>query len=309
MKERQSNIELLRLVCMFMVVLGHFMYGGIMTRSIIYPMQSGFASFLPRLIHAFCLCAVNTFILISGYFSIRPKEKSFINLYFTVAFYACILYLIHLYLIGSHINRWVLYNTIMPFGLWRTSTDWWFIPNYLLLFIVSPILNKAIDAMTKREMQTSLILLSIAVFYFGWYRNMEWAQGGFNFIQFVFMYFIGRYISLFSSASQRSSSWFLGWLCISLLIAIINYYKPTNSPISWYINSYNSPLTVGAAVCLFNVFRCLAIKNNRIINWFAASALSIYLVSDCAYFREILYGYIAKIYDNVSYIHTLARIV
>ena len=62
-------------------------------------------------------------------------------------------------------------------------------------------------------------------------------------------------------------------------------------------------------MCLFNVFRCLAIKNNRIINWFAASALSIYLVSDCAYFREILYGYIAKIYDNVSYIHTLARIV
>ena len=137
MRERQSNIELLRLVSMYMIVIGHFVYHGIMTRSVVYPTQTGWDAFESVLIHALCLCAVNTFVLISGYFSIRPKAKSFFNIYFIVAFYACIMYLVHLYVIGSHLNRWAIYNTIMPFGLWHSSTEWWFMPNYLLLFIVS----------------------------------------------------------------------------------------------------------------------------------------------------------------------------
>lgn len=301
MRERQSNIELLRLVSMFMIVIGHFVYHGIMTRSVVYPTQTGWDAFGPVLIHALCLCAVNTFVLISGYFSIRPKAKSFFNIYFIVAFYACIMYLVHLYVIGAHLNRWALYNTIMPFGLWHSSTEWWFMPNYLLLFIVSPILNKAIDAMTKREMQVSLLLLGIVIFYFGWYRNMEWSQGGFNFVQFVFMYFIGRYLSLHTMVPQHGWRWGIGWLIGSIIIATINFYKPMDSPFVWYINAYNSPLTVLAAVCLFNTFRSMPIKNNRVINWFAASALAIYLLHDCAYFRDFLYGAIADIYDT----HTL----
>ncbi len=297
-KDRQSNIEWCRLMCMFMVVLGHFIYHGIMTRSEIYSTQEGYLSAMPYLLHALCLCAVNTFVLISGYFSIRPKAKSFLNLYFIMASYACVMYLLHMYVHGVPINRWLVYNTLMPFGLWETSTEWWFMPNYLMLFLLSPIFNKAIDAMSKHEMQISLGALSIVVFYFGWYRNMEWSQGGFNFVQFIFMYFIGRYIALHTAPSHKSYLWLLGWLAVALAIGIINYYHPFNSPIAWYINSYNSPLTVIAAVCLFNGFRSMSMQQNRVINWLASSSLAIYLVHDCAYFRDIVYGSIAQIYDT-----------
>lgn len=283
---------------MFMIVIRHFVYHGIMDRSVVYPIQTGWDSFCPMRIHALCFCAVNAFVLISGYFSIRTKAKSFFKLYFIVAFYACVMYIIHLYVVGSHLNRWVIYNTIMPFGSWESSTKWWFIPNYLLLFIVSPILNKAIDAMTQREMQISLMLLSIVIFYFGWYRNMGWSQGGFNFIQFVFLYFIGRYLSLYTSTPQHGWRWGLGWLVGAITIAIINFYKPIESPLVWYIDSYNSPMTVLVAVCIFNAFRSMPIKNDSIINWFAESALAIYLIHDCAYFRNFLYGNIAYIYDT-----------
>lgn len=285
---------------MFMIVIGHFVYHGIMAKSVVYPTQTGWYSFCPMLIHALCFCAVNTFVLISGYFSIRPKAKSFFNLYFIVAFYACSMYIAHLYATGLHLNRWAIFNTIMPFGLWKTSTEWWFIPNYILLYILSPILNKAIDAMTKREMQISLLLLSIAIFYFGWYRNMGWSESGYNFIQFVFMYFIGRYLSLHTATPKHGWRWGLGWLMGAVVIAAINFYQPFASPIFWYNDSYSSPLAVMVAVCLFNAFRSMPIKNIRIINWFAASALAIYLVHDCAYVRDFLYGTIAGIYDTHS---------
>ena len=272
---------------MFMVVMGHFMQHGIMLRSYTFPLQSGVNSIYPVFIYALCVCAVNTFVLISGYFSIRPKITSFLKLYFIVAFYACATYAVHMYINGIHINRWLLYNTLMPFGLWKTSTEWWFMPNYLILYLLSPILNKAIDSMSKRELQISLVLFSIIIFYFGWYRNMGWAQDGYNFIQFVFLYFVGRYLFLYTIPSKRSYWLIIGWLLGAVLVSMVRN-----------ADAYNSPYCVFMAICIFVIFRNIPIKNNAIINWFSASALSIYLLHDVGYFRDFLYGSIAKIYDT-----------
>lgn len=282
----------------------HFTRFSIIECSEHYANQSGFASMFPHLIHGLCWCAVNTFILISGYFSIRPNAKSFFNLYLTCAFYAGVLYALHLYYTGSHFNRWVIYNTLMPFGLWK-STNWWFIPNYLILYILSPILNKVIDNISKREFIFFIFLQAVVVFYFGWYRNMDFTGLGQNFINFIFMYFIGRYIALYSHPSKgQLPRWerAVVWLFAGLIIGVLEYIFMIKGPVFqwlWLTDSYSNPLCVIAAISLFMLFKSIHIKQSKIINWLAVSVLPIYLVHDNRYFiSERIYKSVAFIYDT-----------
>lgn len=287
---------------MFMIIWIHFTKFSIMECSDHYACQLGFASLLPQLIHGLCWCAVNTFILISGYFSIRPKAKSFFNLYLTCAFYAGVLYVLHLYFIGSHFNRWVIFNTLMPFGTWKTSTHWWFISNYLILYILSPIFNKIIDNASKRELQWYLLLQAIVVFYFGWYRNEAWNGLGHNFINFIFLYFIGRYIALYGKAANGKCFWgIFVWLAAGLLMGIIDWIFMIKGPVFswlWFNDSYSNPLCIMAAISLFVSFKSIHIRQSKIINWFAISALPIYLVCDNLYVvSEKIYKLVTCLYD------------
>ena len=303
MKERQSNIELLRLVCMFMVIWIHFTIFGIFEQSsAFYASQVGFTSLLPKLILGLSWCAVDTFIIISGYFSIRPNARSFFNIYLVCAFYAGLLYLIHLYQIGSHLNRWVIYNTLMPFGLWETTTGWWFIPNYLMLYIISPILNRLTDNLSCTQFRKFLLTMAIPIFYFGWYRNMGWSEQGFNFVNFIFLYSIGRYLRMRRDAKLTQTHWtifFALWLVSGAGIGLIDWLTsnyPVASPSFWYTRQYNSPLCVLSAVSLFMMFNSLNIKNNKIINWLAISALPIYLMHYNYYINGSLFDFIHSTY-------------
>lgn len=66
-KERNRNLDLLRIVSMFMVVLLHsFNHGGLLQD--IAPAYGTPNLYLVQAIFSFCLVAVNCFVLISGYF-------------------------------------------------------------------------------------------------------------------------------------------------------------------------------------------------------------------------------------------------
>ena len=299
--KRDSNIELLRLICMFLIVLGHFICHGIINKSQQYQFQDGWDSYFPQLLYGFAICAVDTFVLISGYYGIRPKARSFFNLYLQCAFYAGILYLIHLYLSDSHINRWCIYNTLFPFS---NNPGWWFIPQYVILYTLSPILNKIVDNTNKRQLASFLILMAIVVFYFGHYRQytFSFAESGFNFINFIFLYFIGRYLSQYVSSSGKRTRliWGSGYIISALLIGLISWAHlriiHSWNPI-FLVQSYSHPLCVLEAVCLF-MFATTFKLNSRLINWFGSSSLSIYLLHECVYYRDKLYQFIANIYDE-----------
>lgn len=69
---RQGNIELLRILCMFFVMLFHFNLNVILRNEETSHELNYFALFVNSLV----VVAVNTFVLISGYFSIKLKTKS-----------------------------------------------------------------------------------------------------------------------------------------------------------------------------------------------------------------------------------------
>ena len=86
MKTRKSNIELLRIISMILIVLVHsnyFLFGPVIGEEI---EQDSFRSFGRILFEQLCIVGVNVFVLISGYFAIRPTKGKFFNLMFQIFF-------------------------------------------------------------------------------------------------------------------------------------------------------------------------------------------------------------------------------
>ena len=77
-KQRDSNIELFRLVLMALIVVQHFISHGLNVAGSLLgtasPILSETQTYLAFGILSFMLVAVNAFILISGYYSIKLTE-------------------------------------------------------------------------------------------------------------------------------------------------------------------------------------------------------------------------------------------
>ena len=100
LKKRNSNLDLLRILCMFMVVILHSLnHGGLVEGSLIpghYNWYNG------NILFSLSLQAVNCFVLISGYFlcTAKFKLKKLINIYIQVFFYSVTIALLVMTLIS-----------------------------------------------------------------------------------------------------------------------------------------------------------------------------------------------------------------
>ena len=63
MKKRQVNFELLRILCMYMIVLGHCLFHGRVTAKLGYGTTNYFLSYL---IQSFSVVHVNCFVMLAG---------------------------------------------------------------------------------------------------------------------------------------------------------------------------------------------------------------------------------------------------
>ena len=101
-KERLSNFELLRIVAMFMVLLVHadfFSLGEPTAEECVTSPKD----VIPRLLFwSLSIACVDIFVLISGWFGIKPRAKGICNFLFSVFFGLLGFMLLHV-LLGFHI--------------------------------------------------------------------------------------------------------------------------------------------------------------------------------------------------------------
>lgn len=135
MNERHSNIELLRILSMVLIVVYHILYYSLIHYETIYP--------IVKPLYTLSHIGVLVFVLISGYFGIKISLKGFVNIYLTMVFYNIIMFVGWKY-IGGNIPIMRDYVKILfPFS---HSAPWlWFMKTYILLYLLSPLLNKARD--------------------------------------------------------------------------------------------------------------------------------------------------------------------
>ena len=195
--ERQSNMELLRLVAMMMILVMHMDYGafGLPTAESVEnaPMTTFGRIFVEHL----CLVAVNVYVLISGWFGIRPKMKSFVRLMLQVAMYSIIITGAFL-LLGKTTFKIGYVTDMLIIG-----KQYWFVVSYLLLYLVSPILNTFVEHSSKREFQWMLLVFFGFQFVYSWIFGLEEFAGGYSALSFMGLYLLARYVKIYENDNER----------------------------------------------------------------------------------------------------------
>lgn len=202
MKERNSSIELLRILCAMGVICLH------------YNNPHGFSSVALESLNQLELCllevlscsAVNVYILITGYFLATTSKRSIdkpINLLMQVIFYHLLFFFIYLQLGETEFKPINFVALFLPTN--------WFVILYVSLYIISPYLNIIVDKLGQKEYK--LFLVVIISLFCGWNffcdligkfaKNdiiglstigMYGSQGGCTIVNFSIMYLIGAYI-------------------------------------------------------------------------------------------------------------------
>lgn len=273
-KERDSNMELLRIISMLLILIHHFiihsLYPGLLTHDGIINIYR----IVCVVISGFAFVGVNCFILISGYYGIKVRLKSLFNLYCICVFYALFAVISKCCMGDVSFNKRLLYLILLPFS----HTEWWFIKCYVALFLISPILNAAAEKLSKNEFTYSLILLIVLNIYFGYYWH-EHNNNGYNLIQFIFVYLIGAYLRRYPLTKIDKRRSFFLYLSCAIIWSILTIIAVKWRVPHWGALHYNNPLVLLASVGLFVFMSQIDIHSQK-INLIASSALAAYLIQD-----------------------------
>lgn len=215
---RQSNFELLRIVCMYNILLYHLLFHGCNGLQL-----NPCVSKVSVVIEAFLSFHVNAFLLISGYFGIRFHFKSLLKFILPCAFYSVLIYLLFEWS-GDHLNSINIKGLLKRFAFICRDSPWWFVEKYFYLFLTAPIFNIALKYSKKRELQIILVLLLLVNIGIGGVMHSDFNRNGFCYNHFVLMYMLGGYIARFG-IEFKSSRLILGYIFTSILIVLPPPYR------------------------------------------------------------------------------------
>lgn len=272
---RLSNIELLRIIAMFGVLLVHadFATFGEPTK---LELLSDTTFCVSRIfIEAFAVVAVNVFVLISGWFGINFKWKSLANLLFQCFFFLFGIYIV-LILLGE--QQFSLGGACKCLML---SSNVWFVKTYLGLFIMSPVLNAFVEHSSQTIFKNVLICFFIFQSLYGWlFDATYYIDSGYSAWSFMGLYLIARYIKKYkpfwsSFAKNKDLLLYISFsIFTGIALLIFTYFDNFSLRKFW---SYTSPFVILAAVYLLLFFSKLNIQS-KAINWIATSCFAVYLM-------------------------------
>lgn len=229
-KTRQSNLEILRIIAMFLVLLVHADFFSLGAPTVEDCVNNTLDAALRVYFQAISIICVNIFICISGWFGIRATMKGFCNFIFQ-----CLFWLIGLYLIAMTIGTATLSTEGLKGCLVLTRLNW-FIKAYILLYILSPVLNAFVEHASREVFKNVLIGFFVFQTVYGWLfsESTSHLQGGYSTISFIGLYLLMRYLRVYQPAITQISKRIYAWVVLGMPILISVCYT-TPPPLQVYI--------------------------------------------------------------------------
>ena len=272
---RNSNLELFRIVTMFLIVAHHYVVNSGITVSIYADPFSARSLFL-LLFGAWGKTGINCFVLITGYFMCKSKitVKKFLKLLVEVLLYRCVIYV--LFCVFGY-EKFNIISFIARFWPIK-SVDNGFTSCYFIFFLLIPFLNILIQQMTEKQHIRLLLLCVLVYVVFGTIPSIPVTM---NYVSwFCVLYFIASYIRLYpKKLFDNTALW--GWISLLMLflasltvVACAWLSSRLHRDMAYYLLSdSNKVFAVLVAVCGFMFFKNIRIKQNRFIN---ATAMTMY---------------------------------
>lgn len=289
-KTRNYGLDLFRLMCMYMVVLLHYLgHGGLIPGTL----NISHANWLPvQILDSCSYVAVNGFVLISSYFlctsTIKPTR--FLQVYTQTSFYSITLYL-GLAIVGA-VNFTV--SSTIDSLLILSRDRYWFVSTYLSLLLFAPILNASIDNIGQRA---HLLCCGLLVVMFSvipsLIPNSVRLIGDKSLSWFCTLYLIAAYIRKYVPRRALSPLILLTTflVCVALLV-VQSWYSATIPDPLFSIKCHSSIVILTATSACFLFFRDLDIKSRFLANVIASVAplsFAVYLIHDHPNIRHALW--------------------
>jgi len=304
-KKRNSTIELLRIISLFLIILGHFDYH---SRWDFDPSQF---NVIESSVHTLWIggkLGVNLFVLISSYFLIKSefKLKSLVNTWLTSYFYALIIFIIS---ILFKIIKFNVKDLIKIIFLTSSGYINWFVTAYIIMYLLSPFMNVILNNLSRRQFNKLIIILLI---FFSLskmvFNNPSIGTNGNDAVWLLVVYCCGSYIRIFENQISDELKNTYIWLIftVSTLISIISVFlldyisvlfKLHNEEYVYerFISGY-SLFQLISAICLFIIFLRMKSFYNSMVNKIASTTFAIYLIHDNLLISDWLWNSLVKGY-------------
>lgn len=206
--KRQLNYELLRILAMLMIVCLHYLWkGGFLGDPARAEMAvTGYAAWL---IEAFCIVAVNVYVLISGYFGAESNINASdvlarpLKIWKQVFFYAAAIGAVTMILsvllpeMGTvpKPDKYRIFMYIFPI----VTEHYWFATSYIILCFFMPFLDRGLKTLDKKSLGqlvgAFLLMFSLSKTFMP--MALPWDNAGYDAFWFAALYITGGYIRLY----------------------------------------------------------------------------------------------------------------
>ncbi len=296
--ERSYGADLLRIVSMCMILTSHFfVHGGILGKLSVHNPNF----YVSWFIEACCYVMVNCFVLITGYFQSATtfKLKKLLLLWGQIIAISGGAYLI-LCAVGKVDFS---LDGFIPAATPVTSQRYWFATAYVMLYMLSPVLNLLVNKLNRREHFTVCAVLFgtlVVLRNFVYWNDFANLHGGYSYTSFVVLYVIGAYMRKYGVKLPHPLAGYFGLSAVTALSRIVMTLLWQNFQFdSKYIKvfmQYNSITVVLASICLFDYFVHLEIKNKAavsLIKYYAPLTFGVYLIHEQIEVKGIIWKWLA----------------
>ena len=282
---RNYGIDALRILSMFLVVMLHTLgHGGVLG-----GLEPGSAHYRAAwLLETAAYCAVNCFALTSGYVSCRsrPKFSRLGGLWLQTVFYTVLLAVVFCSLYDTPFFSDRVHQDLLPV----TGRHYWYITSYFGLYLLTPLLNAAIEHTPRRAF--TLSLAGAFVFFCGLptllHADPYKIGVGYSLIWLCLLYLLGGYFRKYDVLARCRPlfAWllYLGAVAVTFLSKyVIEYIVAHNEDCTLRGNmlvEYTSPTIVLAGIGLFIACAGLTFPRpaERVIAFLSPAALGVYLI-------------------------------
>lgn len=305
MKSRQSNFELLRIICMLCIITFHLVMQTAIGKS--YSHKDGLIYYYFIFGGSAGRLVCNTFVMIGAWFLSDNKFKAerVINLWLEILFYSVTITVLAFALQWNEFNIALLIQAFFPvFG-----RPVWFGAEYICLLILSPWLNKMINYKDEIVIKKLLFVFSVLIIGCATLFPIKHTTPAFSeIIWFCSIYLMiglykrGKLVEIEWIEKHRYLILIITYASIVMLQVIGDYSqsKVIYKMGIYYREHYES---LGAFLCslsLFFVFKNIKMKENRCINWCSKANFSVYILHQIPAFYPYMWNGIFHVNEMVS---------
>lgn len=268
--KREYNMDIARVLLIFMVIVLHYNNRG-MGGALNYAMTGGAKEFIVRFSESLCICAVDSFVILSGYFAVNRSSvlyKKAMYLLVACSFYRTVAYILHANFVIHEFSIRSLIGYLIPSN--------WFVCLFVSLMLLAPFIDGALSNYDEKKLRELVIIGGIlfvavptATRLCADIANVDLSGivtisilgdgEGFNIVTFLYCYIVGAYLRRQKECFAKLSACVcvVNFVLVTIISTGITYFSES----SW---SYASIFTMLQAILFVLMFSKCPSPNEKI---------------------------------------------